>query len=246
MRTLGIDLASADERTAGCLVEWGPNAGLVEALVQPLDDATIGELGRDVDVVAIDAPFGWPTAFVDAVTMHAGGGAWSAASTMDLRFRATDLHVQRVTGLWPLSVSSERIGVVAFRASRLLSTLRPADRAKDGSNGVLEVYPAAALARWRLPHRGYKRPGNVAERSAILDGLLRLVRLDLAAGVADDLVLSSDRLDALVSAIVARAYLLGETDPIPETERAVARVEGWIHLPVARTAEQHFPIGTRR
>jgi hypothetical protein len=59
-------------------------------------------------------------------------------------------------------------------------------------------------------------------------------------------VLSSDRLDALVSAIVARAYLLGETDPIPETERAVARVEGWIHLPVARTAEQHFPIGTRR
>jgi hypothetical protein len=45
-------------------------------------------------------------------------------------------------------------------------------------------------------------------------------------------VASSDRLDALVAALVARDYLTGQVDPIPVEHAAAARVEGWIHLPV--------------
>lgn len=230
MRTFGIDLASADKRTAGCIVDWTEAGGRLLALLQPLDDATIVVLARDVDIVAIDAPLGWPAAFVHAVTTHSAGGAWPTASSLDLRFRATDLHVQRQTGLWPLSVSSDRIGVVAFRAARLASLLRPDDHARDGSNGLLEVYPAAALKRWGLSSRGYKRPEHTAERSSILAGLQQLVDLDLG-GFSDGLARSSDRLDALVSSMVARAYLLGDTEAIPDQHRNEAAIEGWIYLP---------------
>lgn len=232
MRTLGIDLASADERTAGCVVDWAEARGRILTLLQPLDDATILELARGVDVVAIDAPLGWPTAFVNAVTTHAAGGGWPTVSSLDLRFRATDLHVQRQTGLWPLSVSSDRIGVVAFRAARLTALLRPDDHARDGSNGLIEVYPAAALRRWGLLSRGYKLPEDAAERSGILAGLLERVELDVAS-VAVRLIASSDCLDALVSAMVARAYLLGNADPIPVEHQGGALTEGWIHLPTA-------------
>jgi len=204
MRTLGIDLASADERTGGCMVDWTDRAGRIVVLMQPFDDAAIIELAREADAVAIDAPLGWPSAFVDAVTAHAAGGPWQSAPSLQLRYRATDLAIQRSTGLWPLSVSSDRIAVVAFRAARLASLLRPHDHARDGSNGLLEAYPAAALQRWSLPSRSYKLPEHVAERSRILTGLQQAIELDLA-GHADRLIGSSDRLDALVSAMVARS-----------------------------------------
>ncbi len=127
-------------------------------------------------------------------------------------------------------MSSDKIGVVAFRAARLTSLLRPDDHARDGSNGLLEVYPAAALKRWSLSSRGYKLPENTAERSSILAALQHRVDLDLG-GLSDGLTRSSDRLDALVSSMVARAYFLGDTDAIPDEHRNEAAVEGWILLP---------------
>lgn len=115
---------------------------------QPLGDAAIFDLARTVDLIAIDAPLGWPSAFVLAVSGHAAGAPWPDMGMRALRYRATDLHVQHQTGISPLSVSSDRIGIVAFRAARLLAMLRPGDPARDGSRGVLGVYPAAALKRW--------------------------------------------------------------------------------------------------
>ncbi len=104
MRTSGFDLASADERTAGCIVGWTESVSRPLALLRPLDNATVVELARDVEIVA---------------------------STL------------RWDGL------------------------RPDDHARDGSNGLLEVYPAAALKRWSLSSRGYKLPENTAERLAL-------------------------------------------------------------------------------
>jgi predicted nuclease with RNAse H fold len=227
---LGIDLSSADEGTAGCIVRWDGGVGHVERLAQPLSDADIVELARISDLVAIDAPLGWPAAFVAAVTGHARGEAWPSVGLRDLRFRATDHHVRDNVGWWPLSVSSDLIGVVAFRAARLVSLLRPGASARDGSNGLLEVYPAAALARWSLPHLGYKKRAHTAERLAILAGLERVVEVEMTA-VQEQLARSSDCLDSLVAAIVARALAIGRTDPIPVGHRAIAAVEGWIHLP---------------
>jgi len=42
-----------------------------------------------------------------------------------------------------------------------------------------------------------------------------------------------DNFDAFVSALVARAAVLGLTDPIPRGMRWRAMREGWIHLPAA-------------
>lgn len=163
MRTSGFDLASADERTAGCIVGW-TESGSPLALLRPLDNATVVELARDVEIVA---------------------------STL------------RWDGL------------------------RPDEHARDGSNGLLEVYPAAALKRWSLSSRGYKLPENTAERSSILAALQHCVDLDLG-GFSDGLTRSSDGLHALVSSMVARAYFLGDTDAIPDEHRNEAAVEGWI------------------
>jgi predicted nuclease with RNAse H fold len=228
--TLGVDLASAAERTACCLLESDASGSRIVALTQPSDDTTILGLAQDAAAIAIDAPLGWPVAFIEAVSAHATGSAWPSESMLDLRFRATDLHVQRVTGAWPLSVSSDLIGVVAFRAARLLGQLRPLDPARDGSSGVVEVYPAAALRRWGLPSRSYKLPASIAARGAILEGLSSRTRLDVGPFVSE-VVATSDRLDALIASLIAFEFLSGRVDPIPEDHTDAARVEGWIHLP---------------
>jgi hypothetical protein len=52
----------------------------------------------------------------------------------------------------------DRIAALTMRAAGLLSVLaqqgQPVDRAGQGR--VIEVYPAAALPRWHLPHNKYK------------------------------------------------------------------------------------------
>jgi predicted nuclease with RNAse H fold len=235
VRTLGIDLASADARTGVAVVTWTDQAGRLETLAQPASDALIEELAPSCDAIAIDAPLGWPTAFAAAIAAHGAGLPWPGSSTAELRLRRTD----RLLGeekIWPLSVSTDRIGIVAFRAARLLPRLgRGASPARDGSDGVFEVYPAAALARWRRQHRGYKQltPVQEAGRTGILAWLAQRFALDLN-GQEPRLVASSDLLDALICAVLAREAFEGRTEPVPEDDRDAARVEGWIHLPPAQ------------
>ena len=231
-RFLGIDLASDAKRTAACLLDWTHGAGRILALRRPLDDALAVELARDTELVAIDAPFGWPSPFVGAVSGHARRETWPDVTTRDLSYRRTDQRVAAEVGWWPLSVSTDRIGIVAFRAARLQALLRPsAEPARNGSTGVIEVYPAAALHRWGLPHRRYKRPEGRAERARILDGLQSVATLDLA-GHEVDLLDSADQLDALVASLVAVAKHLGCVDPLAAGDAPRARIEGWIWLPM--------------
>jgi len=148
MRTLGIDLASQPENTALCVVSWADDGRGVE--VEPPragwdDEALLAEMAR-ADAVGIDAPFGWPAAFVSAVAV--AGEGWPAGVAVDaLRFRETDRFVRSWTGevlgrrLSPLSVSADRIAYCAWRCRSLLARHR-------GTSRVYEVYPAAALAVW--------------------------------------------------------------------------------------------------
>lgn len=231
MRTLGIDLAAADADTAGCLLDWTADGVRVETLEQPLADAAIVALAEGTAMVGIDAPLGWPAAFTAALAGYAAGGPWpEGVDRLDLRMRATDRDVHAQVGIWPLSVSSERIAVVAFRAAGLLGRLQPGDPARDGSGRVAEVYPAAGLKTWGLPARGYKRPEQADVRRAILAGLTERARL-VPGAWTERCIASADALDALVAALLAGALVRGETRPIPKALAAVARVEGWIHLP---------------
>jgi predicted nuclease with RNAse H fold len=241
MRVLGIDLASLPDKTAGCLLEWNTGSGALAELAKPLDDRRVTELARSADVVAIDAPLGWPIPFVGAVSSHARGDDWPNSTVRELSYRRTDMWVRSQVGRWPLSVSADRIGIVAFRAARLHQLLRPdTPRLNDGSDGVIEVYPAAALHRWGLPRRGYKRPEGRSERVKIMEGLPRIANVDLGRHEAD-LIESDDCLDALVAALVGVAKYLGHVDPPPTEYEEAARIEGWIWLPTAGPLTGHDP-----
>ncbi|MFO1077994.1 MAG: DUF429 domain-containing protein [Planctomycetota bacterium] len=228
MHTLGVDLASSAERTATCVIEWADSRANIRHLVVGADDDAITSLAGDADAVGIDAPFGWPTPFVELLAGKSRPRTWTHERRDELRFRATDHHVRRETQRWPLSVSSDRIGVVAMRCHQLLQRLRLANPA--ARERTLEVYPAAVLRRWGLVAVSYKG----AERRAALDVLVgQLLSVATWLDVSDEqgrLLRRSDHaLDAMISSLVARAARLGLADATPDDPRTQS--EGWIVLP---------------
>lgn len=219
MRTLGIDLASQPKATGACVIEW--RSGSASATLAPdlLDDGTLARLAATVDVVTVDAPLGWPSDFVAAVSAHHRGEAWPASDLLSLRYRLTDLTVASMTGVRPLSVSSDLIGVCAFRAARLPFS-------------AVEVYPAGALRMWGLPATGYKGVRGAPVRAQIVQGLVRRCPWLTVDAVA--LQRRDHDLDALLCALVARAVATGRTHLPPSDVEETTKREGWIHLPSCR------------
>ncbi|MEV7621773.1 DUF429 domain-containing protein [Actinoplanes sp. NPDC089786] len=224
--TLGVDLAAADERTAVALVEWADGrATLRELALGVTDERIAADIGR-VGKAGIDCPLGWPAAFVSFVADHQTGRVTAPVPPRrDLAYRVTDQLLRDRPGPNPLSVSADLIAHVAFRCAGLLARLGPVDRTGDGV--IVEVYPAAALHRWGLPHSGYKKAGQ----GSLLDHLVAAAPwLDL--GDFEPLCRRShDAFDAVVAALAARAAALGRTLAPDEPQRAAARTEGWIAVP---------------
>ncbi|MBU2669603.1 DUF429 domain-containing protein [Actinoplanes bogorensis] len=223
MLTLGVDLASADERTAMARIEWAGGAAVVRELQLGVSDNELVAAIGGVDQAGVDCPLGWPSAFVDFVVAHRAG-TWrpvdaDASWRRTLAYRVTDQVVRAEVGINPLSVSADRIAYVAFRCANLLAQL-------PGHN-VVEVYPAASLRRWGLTHRGYKVDGH----DALLDALLAAAPwLDL--GPYGKLARTShDAFDAVIAALAARAAAIGCTLLPTADQQEAARTEGWIALP---------------
>jgi hypothetical protein len=236
MITLGVDLASQPAKTSACSLEWTDGRATVREFLLGVTDSDLLGLISHSDKVGIDCPFGWPLAFVKAVTAHSSSEPWPDQSLVELRYRYTD-RVVTETARRPLSVSSDLIAVTAMRCARILSALGdkgdPVDR--DGSGKVVEVYPAAALAVWGFEPAGYKRSPGLEKRRALIESLRGASRewLALSEEVVTRCVRSDDCLDALVASLVARAVTLGLTGAPPEERRDQVRREGWIHLPVS-------------
>ncbi len=174
MITLGVDLAAESKGTGGCTVEWRGCRAAVLWVGTGLTDGDILSRARGISAVGIDAPFGWPTSFVNAITAHHSGGAWPVgtwdkANRRRLRLRATDEHVHDVTGITPLSVSSDTIAIPATRCASLIDRLGVKDR--SGDECVREVYPAVALFQWGLRHKGYKGKENAVRLLELLAAL---------------------------------------------------------------------------
>lgn len=235
MITLGIDLASRAERTAACTIEWDDGRARIVDLACGLDDAALLARITPADKAGIDAPFGWPEEFVGAVAGFHAGGPWPAATVSALRYRATDHVVARVTGRWPLSVSTDLIGVPAFRVARLLTRLAEAGETIDrsGSGRVVETYPAAALRLWGFASTGYKRRDGLPSLGRLLAALRARTRawLTLDPPARRLCARSDDAFDALVAALIARAAALGRCAAPPHEHAERAAVEGWIALP---------------
>lgn len=271
MITLGIDLAAQEMKTAACRLSWAADGAVaILSLDGGWSDDRLLEAASGVDAIGIDAPFGFPQLIRQAITEYAESGRFPGRpedqSVEDwarrLRFRETDRAVNRHLlehhrlKLWPLSVSSDRIAVAAWRCAHLLTQLsaandRPLDRVGTGPDvpkpRTVEVYPAAALACWGLPYKGYKpgaagsprSAGAQTKRAEIVDGLCERLgsALELDSDHREALVADNDLLDAFVAALVTRAAATGATVEPRADQRAAAAEEGWIHLPSRPLAE---------
>ncbi|MFB9471504.1 DUF429 domain-containing protein [Nonomuraea salmonea] len=237
--TAGVDLAAEPPRTAVAWLDWSPGRAHLTRLDLGADDATCLEAMLTADKTGIDCPLGWPAPFIDFITAHRAGtvrvppGVPGLTWRRALTHRLTDHVVQARTGLRPLSPSADRIGHTTMRCAALLAALagqgHPVDR--RGTGAVVEVYPAACLKLWSLPHQGYKRTRNLTSLGTLVDRLRDSAPwLDLGSYEARCRV-SDDALDAVICALAARAAALGRTTtPSPE-ESPTAATEGWIALP---------------
>ncbi len=224
MRLLGVDLASQPANTSAALLE----AGRVVELWSCVDDDLIVTMATGCDAVGIDAPLGWPDDFVAAITAHHGGQPVPSAEPRALQLRHTDRFVQKQTRKQPLSVSTDRIGVVALRAIRLLERLAGPGADRSGAAGIFETYPGGAVAAWSLVERSYKRKDSEPERAVITEALA--VHLDLGP-FRDQMIDSDDDLDAVLCALLAGLSIRGYTHRPAENEQERAQREGWIHIP---------------
>lgn len=241
MRTVGIDLASQDDRTAACVIDWQADAGRVTRLIPTrASDTDIVHLALTADKVGVDVPFGWPIAFAEAVARHSIDANWPVeylhAEQKAMCYRATDRRVKDLLNLNPLSVSSDRIALPAVRGAALMSRLEERGPL-DGTGRFIEVYPAAALRRWGLRWKGYKdrKPENRVRREDLVRNLLDATRgrLAMESGEVAALIEDDNALDALVAALIARAAAVGLVEPIPDADRVAAGREGWIAIPLA-------------
>jgi len=248
--TLGIDLASQPENTGACRIDWIGELGVVQPLPsEELTDSAVLKLilNPAITKVGIDAPFGWPIPFTDALLAYRTLGVWpdgldsrEVQATMELR--VTDTEVWALLGKKPLSVSTDRIAYAAMRCARLLATLVregvPLDRSGEGR--MVEVYPAAALRCWGLSpglhaqdpgsYKG-KKPEARRRRERLVSQLQKEANgwLQIPSQVIAMCCDRDDHLDALLCALVARAADLNRLRPVGDLERA--RQEGWIRLP---------------
>lgn len=197
-------------------------------------------VAEKADHIGIDAPFGWPRVWATAVAAHRPGDPFAADGTpAELTRRYTDAWIASNVGIRPLAVGADLIGATAIRCARLVAALgRPVDTGEDRPPGsVSEVYPAAALKRWRQSFTLYKgrqwREARLALVAALIEAGLP-VALTLAQRAA--LEASDDALDALIASLVARTVVLGLTDECPPDAAEVCRSEGWIRVPAAGTS----------
>jgi predicted nuclease with RNAse H fold len=241
VRTLGIDLAAQPANTSVCAIDWAPRAPVLSDLRVGVNDEAILEAISEADKVGIDAPFGWPDDFVDAVVAHRDRAGWpGSAEDQDiyrfhLSFRATDRRLIEGGARRPLSVSTDLIGVVAMRCAYLLDRLaargEPVDRA--GSGKVIEAYPAPALRGWGISATGYKSRVGVTRIPELLSQVEEgLGGIEMTPQEREKAGADHNCFDALIASLVARAAALGLTqgpESAEDADRAVR--EGWIHVP---------------
>ncbi len=245
MRTVGVDLAAEPVNTAIAVIEWQRAAARVVAVTIPADDDVVLSHVEGADKVGIDCPLGWPDFFVEFLCAHRDNVVTvpDAVSSADWRralaYRRTDEHVRSSLQITPLSVATDRIGVTAMRAARLQALLASDGYRIDrtGTDLIVEVYPAAGLKHWGLPHSRYKGQAGRALLNTLVDQLQDTAPW-LELGDAEQVCRDRDHaLDAVVAALLARAAALGLTIPPPAEDHAAACTEGWIALPTCTLSE---------
>ena len=236
MLIAGLDLAAEPKGTAIAVIDWGSKKARLVSLDLGVDDESALRIALSVEKIGIDCALGWPKEFVAFLNEHQDVSAkptpFDGGSNLRRRLahRETDRSVHEITGKWPLSVSTDRLGMTAIRCAGLLSKFAEhfdVDRAGPGK--VVEVYPGAALRHWLVETSGYRNSAIVREK--LIEQLHDLAPwLDL--GIHRELMVQScDAFDAVFAALAARAAERGLSNAPDQTQLSSAKIEGWIHLP---------------
>jgi predicted nuclease with RNAse H fold len=233
----GVDLAAEPKGTALAVIDWSANSAKLVDLRLGVADADIVAVAQKVEKLGIDCALGWPVQFVDFLNrinlLEGSGEAFNGDLELRraLAYRETDRHVRAVTGRWPLSVSTDRLGMTAIRCAGLLSQLAhsgvPIDR--SGGGKVVEIYPGASLRIWGLRAPGYRASAEL--RTGMIDDLRKLapyLDLDDAAAL---MIKSCDAFDAVIAALAARSAFLGHYEKPAPAQLQQAKTEGWVALP---------------
>lgn len=237
MLIAGLDLAAEPKGTALAVIEWGNRRAELVSLELEVSDSQIVSAAADFKKLGIDCALGWPASFVDFVSSASDSMSRDPFSgdkdfRRNLAYRETDRNLHRLTGKWPLSVSTDRLGLTAIRAAGILSQLYGSgyDVDRAGTGLVVEVYPGATLRTWGFETVGYRDSADVRR------GLLRQLRerapwLAIPADMVALAAESCDSFDAIFAALAARSAHLGKFHaPNPE-QLALAKTEGWLALP---------------
>ena len=236
MVTIGVDLASQARKTGTCAICWDSTPARIESLSTGAEDADLCELFKGACKIGIDAPFGWPVEFVQAIRGYASAMEWpDHLGARELKYRRTDRVVIERARIYPLAVAADRIAVTAMRVARLFKQVAAGgeDIDRSGAGRFVEVYPAAALTIWKLPANGYKGPANRDVLAKLVGEFADKTKTWLTLTEEDQSRCreSDDVFDALVAAVVARAAAIDCCEPIPSDDRDLAAEEGWIALP---------------
>jgi len=238
MRFSGIDLAAEPKFTGVATLYARDSSVLLEHVEVGAADAQLLELVTSSVGTGVDVPLGWPATFVEFVQRHSTqtlaapentAGAWRR----NLALRTTDIDLHRRTGLTPMSVSANLIAYPAFRWASIEAHLRDrgVDVSRDGSGDIAEVYPAAALYRWGIPHTGYKGTKNQAARDVVIDAISERFEALNWNGFDTLAAANDDALDAVISALVRYLVHRGDCEAPPTHLVDIARTEGWIWVP---------------
>jgi predicted nuclease with RNAse H fold len=235
MISAGIDLAAEPKGTALALIEFSNNKAKLNYLEQGLDDEALIANTHNADKVGIDCAFGWPIEFAKFIAQNQDPtNKEPIDGGMDFRrtlsFSETDRVIKELTGRWPLSVSTDRLGLTAMRCAGLLSRYQQAGTEVDrsGYGKLAEVYPGATLRTWSFDTTNYRV--NKEVRAKLIKELnqrapwLELTNTEL-------MIESADAFDAVIAALAARAIHLGDYHKPTTDQQARALIEGWICLP---------------
>ena len=236
MLTAGVDLATEPKGTALAIIEWKETAATLVDLQLGVTDETIVEAAGVVDKLGIDCALGWPIEFVEFLNNHANLGSTSFPDGgMDWRrrtsFRESDRHVKEVTGKWPLSVSTDRLGLTAMRCAGLQGRLQQSgiEIDRSGSGKIVEIYPGASLRLWGFDTTGYR--ANEDARTELLTAIEHSVPWLNIGSNRELMIRSTDAFDAVIASLATRAVAINRYLTAPRDIRDIAKVEGWIALP---------------
>jgi predicted nuclease with RNAse H fold len=241
----GVDLAAEPKGTAVATIDWSAERAELVSLQLGVDDQQIMDECATSVKVGIDCALGWPVDFIDFLNHHSNLVALDSAPAFDggsdlrrnLAHRETDRHVREVTGRWPLSVSTDRLGMTAIRCAGLLSKWQAAGTPIDrtGLGKIVEIYPGASLGLWGFDRAGYRTSAGIRARLIVE---LQTQAPWLSLGAHEQLMIDScDAFDAVIAALAARSAQLSRYEAPSEGQLERAKVEGWVALPQGKLAD---------